>query len=350
MSTTQELRSQAIIWSGQTLSLLDQRHLPQQEIWLTCHRASDVAAAIADMAVRGAPAIGIAAAYGIALEACYLAEDASSQTLEPAFSTLAASRPTAVNLFWALEQLKQVVVRHQGAALSAALARAAEAIHRNDIEANKRLGALGATLLGDDVTIYTHCNTGALATGGHGTALGIIRSCYAQSRLVQVYAGETRPWLQGARLTAWELQQDGIPTTLVVDSAAGLLMQQGKIDAVIVGADRVAANGDTANKIGTYSLAVLADYHHIPFYVAAPASTLDSELLDGSLIPIEQRSDDEITMIKGMDIAPAGMPTYNPSFDITPAHLITAIITEHGIVSRPSPSTMAQHFREIASL
>ncbi|MCG8393247.1 MAG: S-methyl-5-thioribose-1-phosphate isomerase [Pseudomonadales bacterium] len=336
------IHSAAIRWHGDLLELLDQRRLPAETVWLPVHGSDDAAAAIRDMVVRGAPAIGITAAYGLALEA-RRQPSPTLDNLRPAIDTLAASRPTAVNLFWALERMQQTAGQQQGDALIDALTRDAEAIHREDLAANQRMGAFGAALLPENGAVYTHCNTGALATGGHGTALGIIRTAWSQGRIQGVFAGETRPWLQGSRLTSWELLNDNIPVTLVADSTAGHLMQQGKVQAVVVGADRITANGDTANKIGTYNLAVLAHHHGIPFIVAAPVSTLDPALPDGSHIVIEERDGAEVRSIQGKTVAPAHCPVYNPAFDVTPASLISAIVTERGVIERPDRSKLLAH-------
>ncbi|MZR61859.1 S-methyl-5-thioribose-1-phosphate isomerase [Alcanivorax sp. DP30] len=339
------INSAAIRWHGDFLELLDQRALPAETLWLPVRNSQEAAQAIRDMVVRGAPAIGITAAYGLALEAALQESNASLDNLADAIATLAASRPTAVNLFWALERLQTTGQSLQGAELADTLLRDAEAIHREDIAANHALGEFGAALLPDSATVYTHCNTGALATGGHGTALGIIRTAWQQKRLQGVYAGETRPWLQGSRLTSWELSNDGIPVTLVADSTAGQLMAQGKIQAVIVGADRITANGDTANKIGTYNLAVLARHHGIPFIVAAPVSTLDPALPDGSHIVIEERDGNEVRQIQGKTVAPSDVPVYNPAFDVTPGELITAIVTERGVIQAPNTDKVLAHLR-----
>jgi len=325
-------------WEHDRLALLDQRLLPGELQYCRCDSAMSVAEAIRAMAVRGAPAIGCAAAYGVALEAQRHADSPPAQfraALAVAIEHLARSRPTAVNLAWALGRMR-AALDAQGARpsteLAAALLLEARAIHGEDVAMNRRLGALGAELVPDGARILTHCNAGALATAGHGTALGVVRSAVEAGKRVHVYADETRPWLQGARLTAWELMQDGIPTTLLADSAAGHLMSRGEIDLVIVGADRVAANGDTANKIGTYSVAVLAQRHAIPFYVACPLSTIDLALADGRGIPIEERASEEVTGYRDTRWAPEGVQVRNPSFDVTPAELITALITERGIV------------------
>jgi methylthioribose-1-phosphate isomerase len=325
-------------WEHDRLVLLDQRLLPGELEYFCCDSAGSVAEAIRTMVVRGAPAIGCAAAYGVALEAQRHAHSPPAQfqaALALAIESLAHSRPTAVNLAWALGRMRAALGAlgaRPPAELAAALVQEARAINAEDVAMNRRLGALGAELVPDGGRILTHCNAGALATAGHGTALGVVRSAVEAGKRVHVYADETRPWLQGARLTAWELMQDGIPTTLLADSAAGYLMSRGEIDLIIVGADRVAANGDTANKIGTYSVAVLARRHAIPFYVACPLSTIDLALADGSGIPIEERPNEEVTGYRGMRWAPDGVQVRNPSFDVTPAELITALITERGIV------------------
>lgn len=304
---------EALRWRGDALEVLDQRLLPDEVVYLTCRTAAEVASAIRDMAVRGAPAIGCAAAFGVALE-----------PNESSYAALAQSRPTAVNLFWALERMRRARDKRAEA----------EAIFAEDLAVNRAIGAHGAALIPAHARILTYCNTGALATAGHGTALGVIRS--ARDKAISVFACETRPYLQGARLTAWECMQEHIPCTLVTDNMAGHLMSRGEIDLVIVGADRIAANGDTANKIGTYTLAVLAQRHKLPFYVAAPLSTFDAKCADGSRIPIEERPPEEVTGYRGMRWAPEGVAVRNPAFDVTPAELITAIICEKGVVMAPS--------------
>ena len=308
-----------IRWRGDALELLDQRQLPREEVYVTCRSASEVATAIRDMVVRGAPAIGVAAAFGMALAA------KNGDDVRGAAKELRAARPTAVNLGWAIDRMLR----------SSDFTAEAEAIFREDVEANRRIGRFGADLLGRSATVLTHCNAGALATAGYGTALGVIRSAVDQGKKIAVFAGETRPYLQGARLTAWELQYEGIEVTLITDSMAGFFFQQRRFDAVIVGADRIAANGDTANKIGTYTLAVLANAHTTPFYVAAPLSTIDPATPDGSAIPIEERSAREVTEIGGVRIAPEGISVRHPAFDVTPARLITAIITDRGVLRPP---------------
>lgn len=335
----------AIRWNGEpatgTLELLDQRLLPTEETWVSVHTADATANAIRDMVVRGAPAIGLTAAYGVVLAAQELGSSIRLDALEPSLATLDASRPTAVNLRWALERMRRVFDGDEAVTIERLFAEA-EAIRIEDIEANLAMGDFGAELLPEDCTILTHCNTGSLATAGYGTALGVIRSAFAAGKLKQVFADETRPYLQGARLTMWELMKDKIPSVLITDSMAGHLMKQGEVQAVIVGADRIAANGDTANKIGTYSLAVLARHHGIPFYVAAPMSTVDIETNDGSQIPIEERSADEVVYIRDQAIAPEGAAARHPAFDVTPGELITAIITERGVVKPPYRKNLAE--------
>jgi methylthioribose-1-phosphate isomerase len=339
-------------WEHDRLALLDQRLLPRELQYCRCDSAASTAEAIRTMVVRGAPAIGCAAAYGVALEAQRLARSPPAQfraAIELAIEHLARSRPTAVNLAWALGRMRSALAAlgsRPPAELAVALVQEAQAIHAEDVAMNRRLGALGAELVPDGARILTHCNAGALATAGHGTALGVIRSAVETGKRVQVYADETRPWLQGARLTAWELLQDGIPTTLIADSASGHLMSRGEIDLIIVGADRVAANGDTANKIGTYTVAVLASRHAIPFYVACPLSTIDRALPDGRGIPIEERASEEVTGYRDTRWAPEGVQVRNPSFDVTPAELITALITERGIVRPVGEAGIRSLFRQ----
>lgn len=308
-------------WTGSTLELLDQRLLPETEKWIEYRDAASVATAIRDMVVRGAPAIGVTAAFGMAMAA------QRGDDLRAAADLLKASRPTAVNLAWAVDRMLRVPPK--------SMAAEAEAIHREDVEANMRIGRYGAELLRDGATVLTHCNAGALATGGYGTALGVIRAAVESGKHVAVFADETRPYLQGARLTAWELQQDGIDVTLITDNMSGHFFQQKQFDAVVVGADRIAANGDTANKIGTYTVAVLANAHDIPFYIAAPTSTIDAHCPDGASIPIEERSSAEVLEAFGKRIAPQGVRARHPAFDVTPARLITAIITDRGVLRPP---------------
>ena len=333
-------------WVEQSLDLLDQRWLPDRCEYLRCDSAMAVAEAISALVVRGAPAIGCAAAYGIALEAQRLRENSREQFeqgLSTAFTVLANSRPTAVNLAWALQRMRDRLNALSGTdntfrALS--LLETAHQITADDLQINRALGAHGAALLPASACVMTHCNAGALATAGHGTALGVIRSAIEAGKHIKVIANETRPFLQGARLTAWELQQDGIPVTLIADSAAGHLMRTRHIDAVIVGADRVAANGDVANKIGTYMMAVLAKRHGIPFYVACPLSTIDLDTPDGGSIPIEERSVDEVAGYRDLRWAPQGIDIANPVFDVTPAGLVSALITEKGVVRSPDRTNL----------
>jgi methylthioribose-1-phosphate isomerase len=335
--------------SGQ-MELIDQRALPARFDLLPYDSAAGVAAAIRSMVVRGAPAIGCAAAYGIALEARRLQRHGAADFaagMSAAFELLAQSRPTAVNLFWALQRMQTALaaVRAQGLpAIAAALLQEAHAILSEDVRANRAMGAYGAALLPATARVLTHCNAGALATAGYGTALGVIRSAVAAGKRISVIVDETRPLLQGARLTVWELQQDHIPVTLITDNMAGHMMQQGAVDAVIVGADRVAANGDFANKIGTYMVAVLAHRHRIPFYVAAPLSTIDRQLARGGQIPIEERNAAEVRGFAELCWAPAEVAVRNPAFDVTPAELVTALITEKGVVQSPTAAGIALLF------
>ena len=335
-------------WLGEgRLELLDQRALPAEEIYLTLTDAAGTAWAIRELVVRGAPAIGCAAALGVAAEASRLQhlDHASFRAgLEAGFRELAASRPTAVNLFWALERMRsrwEMLDRGDPPAVAAGLEAAALTLVEEDRHINVRMGAHGAALVPHDAVILTHCNAGALATAGHGTALGVVRSAVAAGKQVRVYADETRPVLQGARLTAWELARDGISVTVLPDGASGHLMSRERIDLVVVGADRVAANGDVANKIGTYNLAVLARRHRIPFYVACPCSTFDLSLPDGSHIPIESRAAGEVHSLAGRRLVPEGVAVFNPAFDVTPADLITALITEVGVIHSPDTARVA---------
>lgn len=337
-----------IEWTDDGVVMLDQRLLPTQEIYRTYTHYSDVAEAIRTMVVRGAPAIGVAAAMGIALgvKTANPGNPAELDTLfERICSDIASTRPTAVNLFWAVERMKGVYgrSRSQGiAAVRSALMDESIAMHAEDIEANRAMGRFGQELVPAKARILTHCNAGALATAGYGTALGVIRAAVEAGKQIQVYADETRPFLQGARLTAWELQQDNIPVTIITDSMAGHFMQKGIIDCIIVGADRIAANGDVANKIGTYPVAVLAKENDVPFYVAAPISTLDLSIPDGSHIPIEERNADEVRKIMGVPIAPAGAKVANPAFDVTPNRYVHAIITEKGVARPPFQVSLAK--------
>ena len=325
-------------WEDGRLALIDQRILPLELRTLHYDSAAGVAEAIRSMVVRGAPAIGCVAAYGVALEACRLAPLAPAAfhaQLRDAMALLAASRPTAVNLSWALARMQACVDRlagGSGADIAEALLAQAHAITAEDLENNLCMGAIGAALIPDGARVLTHCNAGALATAGHGTALGVIRSAVQAGKRVSVIADETRPFLQGARLTAWELMQDGIPVELVADVSAGHLISRGEVDLIVVGADRVAANGDVANKIGTYTLAVLAQRHGVAFYVVCPVSTIDRAIASGAEIPIEERPADEVVGFRDTRWAPIGVAVRNPAFDVTPAELISAIVTERGIV------------------
>jgi methylthioribose-1-phosphate isomerase len=333
----------AVEWTDQGLKLLDQRVLPLRHEHVVLQDAAGVAGAIRDMVVRGAPAIGVTAAYGVVLAAHdrYVRSVATwKQDIEEDLQLLAASRPTAVNLFWAIERMREHLADIQGDPTSSLLAEAMK-IHEEDIAANRRMGELGAALITRPCAVLTHCNTGSLATGGYGTALGVIRTAFAAGKINQVYADETRPWLQGARLTAWELVQDRIPVTLLVEGAASHLLKQGGVRWVIVGADRIAANGDVANKIGTYHLAVAARYHGVKFMVVAPTSTVDMGIQNGAAIHIETRSPNEILFIQGQRVAPEGVEAWNPSFDVTPAELVDAIVTEKGVVTAPTVEKMA---------
>ena len=319
------------------LVLLDQRKLPREEVYLECRTEGEVAEAVKTMVVRGAPAIGIAAGYGIALAAIRHADSgpvAQREALEGAARMLAATRPTAVNLFWAIEKMMAHVDKSDSApeTLAGELLRLACEMHEEDAAVCRRIGDLGAGLLPEGSSVLTHCNAGALATAGYGTAGGVIRSGFRDGRVREVYVDETRPFLQGARLTAWELNRDGIPVVLITDSMAAHCMRLGKIDAIVVGADRVAANGDVANKIGTYGLAVLAREHGVPFYVAAPTSTIDTESKGGADIPIEERPEEEVRSFGGVPVAPEGVRVYNPAFDVTPARFVDALVTESGVV------------------
>jgi len=319
---------ETVSWKGDHLEILDQRKLPEEVSFLRCFCLEDVAQAIETLAVRGAPAIGIAAAYGVAL-----AGSKNEQELRQALERLERTRPTAVNLFWALKRM-QKCAGEKGFSRDALLEEA-QALHREDIETNRRIGFWGQTLLARESVVMTHCNAGALATGGYGTALGVIRAAREQGKSISVFACEARPVLQGARLTAWELAEDGFDVTLICDSAAAWVMKREALDAVVVGADRIAANGDTANKIGTYALALAARRHGIPFYVAAPTSTFDPACAGGDEIPIETRDAEEIRRLPGNGRVPEEVRVYNPAFDVTPASLITAFFTETGVLEPP---------------
>ncbi|UZE94913.1 S-methyl-5-thioribose-1-phosphate isomerase [Alkalimarinus alittae] len=339
---------EAIKWVDNQLELLDQRLLPGQALYITCKDSTEVADAITQMVVRGAPAIGVSAAYGVVLAADAAFSEhqqAWKANIAEAIETLANSRPTAVNLFWALDRMQRVIdTLEDSSPPHQSLLDEAKNIHSEDIAANKQMGKLGAELMAASsdtpFSVITHCNTGSLATGGFGTALGVIRHGWDAKIIKHVYADETRPWLQGSRLTAWELQRDGISVTLNTDSAAAHIMKQGDVRWVVVGADRITANGDAANKIGTYSLAVLARYHGIKFMVVAPSSTVDMSLSSGDLIPIEERTGEELTSIKEVQLAPENIAAFNPVFDVTPAELIDAIVTEQGVVLNPTLDKM----------
>lgn len=334
MSKQQTLSVQALQWTGHSLKILDQRALPQTITYDEYHDAAGVSDAIASMRVRGAPAIGIAAAYGVVLSVMRHYPNADWQAaVEQDIERLASSRPTAVNLFWALDKMRGLLEQNPAEPI-AAMTELAEQIHAEDIAANHAMGERGADVIGSAKAVLTHCNAGALATGGYGTALGVIRSLHKRGHLQNVYADETRPWLQGARLTVWELAQDGIPATLLADSAAAWLMKSGKIDWIIVGADRIAANGDVANKIGTYSLAVLAKQHGVKMMVAAPSSTFDFSMENGDSIEIEERNPKELLADCYLNEGSL-VNAWNPVFDVTPATLISAIVTERGVVIDP---------------
>ncbi len=332
---------QTLEWTPEGVRFIDQTRLPTEEIYVTCRNYQEVANAIREMIVRGAPAIGVAAAMGIAL-GIQQSNAKDEQGLQADFDRIAGvlgkTRPTAVNLFWAIRRMREKFESLAGRGLEkirAALIQEAQQMHLEDVAANQAMGRYGAALLPSSGGVLTHCNAGALATCGYGTALGVIRAAVESGKKIQVFADETRPFLQGARLTAWELVKDGIQTTVIADNMAGAMMKQGKINAVIVGADRIAANGDVANKIGTYSVAVLAKAHSIPFYVAAPWSTIDLNTPTGDEIPIEQRSPKEVTHHGGKQMAPDGVLVENPAFDVTPAGYVTAIVTERGVARAP---------------
>jgi len=334
-SVTERDTIRAVQWRGNHLRLLDQRRLPHAEVWLDCRGADEVAQAIQDLVVRGAPAIGIAAAWGVVLAA------QRGDDLEAALAGLRAARPTAVNLMWALDRMR---ARISAGANAQALANEAQTIQDEDLVANRRMGELGAALIEPGSGVLTHCNTGSLATAGYGTALGVIRAGVAGGRIRHVYAGETRPWLQGARLTMWELARDGIPATLIADSAAAHLMREHRLQWVIVGADRIAANGDVANKIGTYQLAISAKHHGARFMVVAPSSTVDMGTPSGEDIAIELRDPAELLSHAGARTVVEGANAWNPVFDVTPASLIDAIVTERGVIEKPDAESMRAVF------
>jgi methylthioribose-1-phosphate isomerase len=338
-----------IDWQDDAIVMIDQRKLPASEVWVRCHTAKDVAKAITTMVIRGAPAIGVAAAMGIALgmrRSAATGTKAFATEFQKICNMMAATRPTAVNLFWAIERMRRTFSAAALAGASVAeikdrLAADAVAIHDEDVASCRAMGRFGAELVPDGARILTHCNAGALATAGYGTALGVVRGAVEQGKHVTVMADETRPFLQGARLTAWELMRDGIDTTVITDNMSGAMMRQGFVDVVVVGADRIAANGDVANKIGTYTVAVLARTHGIPFYVAAPISTVDLNTADGTGIPIEERNAREVTHIGKTQLTPVGAKVRNPAFDVTPNEYVTAIITERGVCRAPYVNTLA---------
>src|ERR1043165_4183219 len=339
---------QTLEWTDKGLRFIDQTKLPTEEVYVTCKTHEQVADVIRNMVVRGAPAIGVAAAMGIALGANNSKAESTGdlkREFDAICDLIGKTRPTAVNLFWAIRRMQEKFERirmHSISQIKQALIEEAQRMHAEDIAANQAMGRHGATLMPSAGGVLTHCNAGALATAGYGTALGVIRAAVEQGKKIHVYADETRPFLQGSRLTAWELMKDGIPTTVISDNMAGAMMKQGKIGAIVVGADRIAANGDVANKIGTYTIAILAKEHGIPFYVAAPISTVDLETPDGSQIPIEQRNAKEVTHIAGKQMVPDGVQIENSAFDVTPAKYVTAIVTERGVAKAPYTESLAQ--------
>ena len=338
----------AVLWRGDRLYLLDQRQLPRREVFIECKDLHTTAAAIHAMVVRGAPAIGIAAAYGIVLAARDRHRGDPVRwrdAIEVDLEMLAAARPTAVNLFWAITRMRALIAASGDGDPVPALLAEAQSIHAQDRADNQRMGEFGAALIEGPTAVITHCNTGGLATGGWGTALGVIRTAHGQGKIATVYADETRPWLQGARLTAWELVRDAIPVKLIADSAAAACMARGGVSWVIVGSDRIAANGDVANKIGTYGLAVAARHHGVRFMVAAPTSTIDLETPDGDAIPIEQRPAEEVLHCAGQPTTAQGVDAWNPVFDVTPAALVDAIVTERGVIERPDRAKLAAHMQ-----
>jgi len=345
-----------IEWKDDAVVMIDQRKLPASEVYVTCKTANEVAKAIKTMVIRGAPAIGVAAAMGIAVGMTRSRATGTKQfttEFQKTCELMAGTRPTAVNLFWAIERMKKAfaAAAHDGQSvdeIKRKLVAEARAIHDEDVQSCRTMGAHGATLVPSSARILTHCNAGALATAGYGTALGVIRAAAEQGKTIAVFADETRPFLQGARLTAWELVRDGIDTTVITDNMAGAMMRLGEVDLVVVGADRIAANGDVANKIGTYSVAVLAKEHGIPFYVAAPLSTVDLNTPDGSGIPIEERNEREVTHVGANRLTPEGARIRNPAFDVTPSQYVTAIITERGIARAPFTESLPQLFEAAA--
>jgi methylthioribose-1-phosphate isomerase len=339
---------ETIEWTAGGVVMIDQTRLPLTEEYVTCRTYQEVATAIRDMIIRGAPAIGVAAGMGVALGVQQSNGENLDAHFETVCNTLAATRPTAVNLFWAIDRMKRLYATLRGrplAEIRARLEQEARLMREEDIAINRAIGSHGAPLVPDHKTVLTHCNAGALATAGYGTALGVIRAAREMGKQIDVFADETRPFLQGARLTVWELQRDSIPTTLITDNMAGHFMKAGRIGCVVVGADRIAANGDVANKVGTYSVAVLAKENGVPFYVAAPISTLDLTLASGDQIPIEERSADEVTHVFGTQVAPDGTAVKNPAFDVTPARYVSGIITEKGVARAPYETSLKEIVR-----
>lgn len=340
---------QAILWQDEALFLLDQRALPRQELFVRCDTVVEAAEAITDMVVRGAPAIGVTAAYAMVLAGrqAYVERRSEWKNIVGQQATiLAAARPTAVNLRWALDRMLLAVRDIEGSDPTEKLLQQAKRIHREDVLANRRMGEWGADLFATPTAVITHCNAGALATGGYGTALGVIKSAYGRGMVERVFADETRPWLQGSRLTAWELEREGIPVSLLVDGAAAALLASGGIDWVVVGSDRIAANGDVANKIGTYGLVLAAKHHGVKVMVAAPTSTVDMSAPSGKRIPIETRGEEEIFHCAGKMVAAPGVQAWNPVFDITPAELVDAIVTERGVIRSPTEEKMIEHMKQ----
>lgn len=339
---------ETIQWTDNGVVMIDQTRLPREQVFVTCTTYQEVADAIRTMIIRGAPAIGVAAAMGVALGVLNAKPENLDEQVERICTELAGTRPTAVNLFWAIDRMKRLYESVRGESIDAireTLVREARQVYFEDIAINQAIGRNGAPLVPDGKTVLTHCNAGALATAGYGTALGVIRAAVGEGKKVDVFADETRPFLQGARLTVWELQQDNIPATLITDNMAGHFLRSGRIGCVVVGADRIAGNGDVANKIGTYSVAVLAKENNVPFYVAAPISTLDLTLQSGDQIPIEERAGSEVTQVGGVTVAPDGIAVRNPAFDVTPAKYVTAIITERGVARAPFNESL----RDLAS-
>lgn len=336
-------KTETIEWTPQGVIMIDQTKLPQEVTFVTCATYQEVAEAIRSMVIRGAPAIGVAAAMGVALGVLHAGDIEAD--LPGICDTLAKTRPTAVNLFWAIDRMKQVYASVRGAeprVIRERLVLEAQRVREEDLAINQKIGNFGSPLVPDGKTVLTHCNAGALATAGFGTALGVIRAAVRDGKKIDVFADETRPFMQGARLTAWELQRDGIDTTLITDNMAGHFLKSGRIGCVVVGADRIAANGDVANKVGTYGVAVLAKENNVPFYVAAPISTLDLNLETGDQIPIEERAGKEVTHIQGFAIAPEGIKVANPAFDVTPNRYVTAIITERGVARAPFTESLRE--------